>query len=64
MKVISSCGSHVLLLSSSDLEVTTLTRVKKIRNPLVYTEDVPRYWTVQLHCRTKSLPVYSYNHTL
>lgn len=33
-KVTSSCGSRVVLLSSSDLELTTLTRVKQIRNPL------------------------------
>lgn len=34
MKVNSSCGSHVPLPSSSDLELTTLTRVKQIKNPL------------------------------
>lgn len=34
MKVISSCGSCVLLPSLNDLELTTLTRVKQIKNPL------------------------------
>lgn len=66
VKVISSCGSHVplLIFLLSDLELTTLKTVKLgIIHTSNYTEGA-KPLVVQLHWRTRLLPVYSYNHTL
>lgn len=69
VKVISSCGSCVPLLISpslSNLELTILTTVKQISGHSypVNIQKMPSHWVVQLHWRRKSLPVYSYDHTL
>lgn len=55
-----------IFLSLSDLELTTVIPVNHIRNHShpITTQRMPSHWVVQLHWRTKSLPIYSHDHTL